>query len=168
MKRFLFAPIVLIAVSCENKDSNLHGAWERDAEATIANLTEGQSLDESKKQFLDAWFSCKMVITYEPNGTGTVALGRYTLPGPDGTVHRMEPSEDGFTFEILHEQPSQISIKTESDFELPDGPPSYVLKFEDENTYTVTLDQGPFDLKGKEFFRRVGASKSEQDSGDDP
>ena len=162
MNRLLLATVAFALAACDSNPSKLYGAWERDAEATLKDISEGQQLEPSQEQFLEAWFGCDMVITYRLDGTGTIAMGRYEIPGPDGSEVTVDAAEVEFSFEILGEAESQVVIKVAVEEASVDERPFSLLQFPNRDGYCVTLDQGPFDLKGKEFFRRVEPNKGEQ------
>jgi hypothetical protein len=163
LRYFLIILVSLHAVCAEEKTSKLYGSWSSDAIATKAYLTSYAVLNEYEKKAFPMLFG-RAVITFNPNGTGTMKMGAAKIPKKDGGELELAATEISFKFEILGETDSQIVIKSTSEEPLFADFPFSILKLHDANTYSVMLSDGITEINGREFFKRVEKDPSEQDA----
>jgi hypothetical protein len=163
LRYFLIILASLHAVCAEKKTSKLYGSWSSDAIATKEYLTSYAVLNEYEKKAFPMLFG-RAVITFNPNGTGTMKMSAAKIPKMDGGELELAATEVSFKFEILGETDSQIVIKSTSEEPLFADFPFSILKLHDANTYSVMLSDGITEINGREFLKRVEKDPSEQDA----
>lgn len=104
----------------------------------------------------------RVVITFNQNGTGTMKMSAAKIPKKGGGIIELQAENFNFKYEIIGESKSQIVIKlTAGEAFIADYPFS-ILKFHDDNNYSVLLSDGITELNGREFFKRIEAKPIEQ------
>jgi SET domain-containing protein len=79
----------------------------------------------------------------------------YTIEVLDSEPIVLEAFNETFTYEILGESESQVVLEITSELPFIDEYPYSLIRFEDENTYSVSLSDSISDLAGREFFVRT-------------
>ena len=100
LRYFLIILASLHAVCAEKKTSKLYGSWSSDAIATKEYLTSYAVLNEYEKKAFPMLFG-RAVITFNPNGTGTMKMSAAKIPKMDGGELELAATEVSFKFEIL-------------------------------------------------------------------
>lgn len=150
--------LALLLVSCEKKESKLHGTWVRDAKRTVQQLDEIEELNDWQRSNLGKLFSAPVVATYHPDGTAKMVLSSYEITDLKGKVVRIPETELKLEYEIISETDSKLVIRSSSDDDFI-GPylkrqPDAVLNFEGSDAYSISLDS-LMEHKGlREFFVR--------------
>lgn len=146
---------------------SLTGAWRSDAVATNAYLDKHAKLNDYQKKVFATFFG-RAVVTFRADGTGTILMEATTIPKKDGGQLELEATESDFTFKVLGAAESQVVIKSDMGEQLFDGYPFAILKFHDQDTYSVSLSDGIAEINGREFFKRVKTTNSEQGGAGQP
>ncbi|NLT70742.1 MAG: hypothetical protein GXX91_08610 [Verrucomicrobiaceae bacterium] len=167
MIRFLIFTLFSLPALAGDQVPSLIGAWRSDAEATNAYLDKHAKLNDYQKKVFATFFG-RAMVTFRTNGTGTILMKATTLPKKDGGQLELEATESDFTFKVLDAAESQIVIKSDMGEEIFDGYPFAILKFHDQDTYSVSLSDGIAEINGREFFKRVKTTNSEQDGTGQP
>ncbi len=141
-----------------NVDSAIYGTWHSDAEATNAYLEKYAMLNDFQKKAFKALFG-KATITFNRDGSGYLEMEGGKFPKVDGSEVDMPPSRTNFNFEILGEVDSQVVIKSTGAELIFQDHPFAIMKFHDENTYSVSLSDGIASINGREFFTRITNKK---------
>lgn len=161
MVRFFIFALLSSPVFAENEESKIIGSWRSDAKATHAYLDKhAKFTDYQKKAFAN--FFGKVVITFKSDGTGTMLTEAFTIPKKGGGEFEMKAANLSFTFKVLDSSESQIVIKSDMKESLFDDYPFALLKFEDDDTYSVSLSDGISEINGREFFKRIKATDKGQ------
>ncbi len=138
--------------------SKIHGEWESDRELTKKYLYKYAKLTEYQKKALPKFFG-NSVIIFKPNGSGSVKTQAITIPKQNGEEWKIPETNIEFTYEILGEARDQLVIKIFFQEELFAESPFSLIKFEDSNTYSVSISDGISDINGREFFKRIKITK---------
>lgn len=137
-----------------DKVSKIHGSWQSDGEATNKYLSKNTRLTAHQKKLFPLLFG-NAVIVYNPDGTGSITLKAASLPKKEGGMVEAPAKVTSFTYEIVSESGSQVVIKAVWKDPLYDRYPFAILRFDEPDSYSVSLSEGPPDINGREFFTRV-------------
>lgn len=140
-------------VSCKEQDSKIYGTWQSDGERTWTYLEERTHLSAKQRVSLKSFFG-NTSITYNPDGTGMIDQQAFTMDVLDGEPVGMEAHSEEFTFEVVGESEAQVVIRITSDLPLMEGYPYAVMRFENDDTYSVSLSDSISEIPGREFFKR--------------
>ena len=156
----LFALFSASALAADEVPS-LIGSWRSDAVATNAYLDKHAKLNDYQKKVFAKFFG-RAVITFRANGSGTILMESITIPKRAGGQLDLKATESDFSFKVLDSAESQIIIKSNMSEEFLDEYPFAILKFHDQDTYSVSLSNGIAEINGREFFKRIKTDNSEQ------
>ncbi len=162
IRLLLFTFFTLPALAGDDLPSVI-GAWRSDAKATNAYLDKHAKLNEYQKKVFASLFG-RALVTFRADGTGSIVLDARTFPTRDGGQLEWEATKADFTFKVLDATESQIVMKSDLGEELFDGYPFAILKFHDQDTYSVSLSDGIADINGREFFKRVKITNEQNPS----
>ena len=157
MLRFLIFVLFTLPAFAGDKAPSLLGTWRSDAEATNAYLDKHAKLSDFQKKVFATLFG-KSVVTYRADGSGTLSMQARTIPKKDGGQMEVAASDSDFTYKVLDSTDSQIVIKSVVGMEMVDGYPFAIIKFHDQDTYSISLSDGMAEINGREFFKRVKSS----------
>ncbi len=150
--------LVFLAFACSASAadtlSRIHGQWQSDGEATNKYLSKNTRLTAHQKKLFPLFFG-NAVIAYNPDGTGSITTKAATLPKKEGGMVEVPARMTTFTYEVVSDAGSQVVIKAVWKDALYDRYPFAILRFEDQDTYSVCLSDGPAAVNGREFFKRV-------------
>jgi hypothetical protein len=167
MIRLLLFALFSASALAGNEVPSLIGSWRSDVEATNAYLDKHAKLNDYQKKVFANFFG-RAVVTFRADGTGTILMQAITIPKNDGGQLDLGATESDFTFKVLDSAESQIVIKSDMGEELFDGYPFAILKFHDQDTYSISLSDGIAEINGREFFKRVKITNSEQGGAGNP
>ncbi|WP_156817219.1 hypothetical protein [Rubritalea marina] len=140
-------------ISCEEQHSKIYGTWESDGERTWTYLEERTNLSAKQRVTLKSLFG-NASITYNPDGTGMLDQQAFTMDVLDAESLEMEAYSQEFTFEVVGESEAQVVIRITSDLPLVEDYPYAVMRFENNDTYSVSLCDSISEIAGREFFKR--------------
>ena len=166
IRLLLFALFATSALAGDEVPSII-GSWRSDAEATNAYLKKHAKLSDYQKKVFATFFG-RVVVTFRADGTGSFLMEATTVPKKDGGHLDLEATESNFTFKVLDSAESQTVIKSDMGEDLFGGYPFAILKFHDQDTYSVSLSDGISEINGREFFKRMKATKSKQGGAGQP
>jgi hypothetical protein len=159
MLRILIILTLTQALYAGETASKLYGSWKSSHKLTKAYLMKFAKLDAYQKNTLPNFFG-NSVITFNRDGTGNIDIKAMSFPKKDGDGEfKLPATKTAFIYKILGESKSQLVIKTETDMELFADFPFAILRFEDPNTYSVSLSDSISDINGREFFTRIKPTK---------
>lgn len=165
MIRFLLLALSSVSLLAADEGSILIGSWRSDAEATNAYLDKHAKLNHHQKKVFSKIFG-RVMVTFKADGTGSLLMAAATIPTEDGGQLELEATESDFTYKVLDVAESQIVIKSKMGEKLFDGYPFAILKFHDQDTYSVSLSDGISEINGREFFKRVKTTYRKSDPGE--
>ena len=172
LRRILLLMFSFALASCKGvvesrKESKLYGTWRSDSNATIEYLTEFAKLTKLQEKALFSLFG-HTTIVFSRDGTGYLETAAWVMENADGEDVEIPEGTVSFTFEILGESDSQIVLRTTSEDGMFEDSPFAVLKFEEPDTYSVSLSDGISSINGREFFKRSKSQENEQGAAANP
>lgn len=138
--------------------SKLYGSWKSDITLTSEYLNKHAKLTEYQRKVLPKIFS-NSIVTYKSNGTGLIETKEIVIPKQNGEEWKIPAINIGFTYEILGEAANQLVIKTTLKEDLFADSPFCIIRFEESDTYSISISDGISDINGREFFKRINITK---------
>lgn len=154
MRRYFLLLSLIVTGCCAAAESKLHGSWKSDLKLTSDYLLKYANLDEHQKKALGILFG-KSVITFKPDGTGSIKKESFVIPTKDGARLPMSGGDSTFSYELLGESEGQVVIKLKTEDPSVKKHPFLIMKFHGENVYSIEISENLFDLNGREFFQRT-------------
>ena len=134
--------------------SKLYGSWKSDIKLTNEYLNKHAKLNEYQKKVLPRFFS-NSVIIFEPDGTGIIKTQEIIVPKLNGKEWKIPATNMKFTYKILGEAENQLVIKTILEKDFFADSPFCIMRFEDSDTYSISVSDGISDINGREFYKRI-------------
>ena len=148
-------------LSADDIASKLYGTWQSDRDLTSKYLNKYAKLTGYQKEVLPKFFGNSVVI-FDPEGIGVIKIKEVIIPKFKNHEEMIFPAvEIKFTYEILGETESQVVIKDTSKEGVLTDIPFSIMKFEDDDTYSISISNGVSDINGREFFKRIKSVGSE-------
>jgi hypothetical protein len=167
MIRILLFALFSASALAGDEAPSLIGSWHSNTEATNAYFDKYAMLSDYQKKVFTKLFG-RTVVTFRADGTGTVLMKAITIPKKDGGQVELEADKSDFTFKVLGSAKSQIVIKSDMGEKLFEGYPFAILKFHDQDTYSISLSDSLTEINGREFFKRVKTTDSAQGAASNP
>lgn len=152
--------MVIAGGYCSGAESKIHGSWKSDLDRTSGYLLKFSNLNDYQKKGLNILFG-RSVITFKADGTGLISKEAFTIPTKEGGGLPMAGANSAFTYTVVGESEGQVVVRLLAEDPATSKCPFVVMKFDSKDTYSIEIGENPFDLSGREFFRRA-ETKAEQ------